>query len=104
MGAVSKPHWELSQYYQDTCWGNLFGQSYFWKHFKQDRCSIGRCNGRRYFYPLITEFAVYKKKMKQKKSNFNFAKQKSERVICLPIYSNLNIKIVKKVIEEVNMK
>lgn len=60
-------------------------------------------NGRRYFYPLITEFSIYKNEIKQKRSNFNFAKQKSERVICLPIYSNLNIKLVKKIIEEISL-
>ena len=60
-------------------------------------------NGRRYFYPIITEFEIYKNEIKQKRSSFDFAKQSSERVICLPIYSSLNIKLVKKIIEEIRI-
>lgn len=41
---------------------------------------------RRYFYPLITEFPMYKKK------NLPYAKKISDKILCLPIYSNIDKK------------
>ena len=54
-------------------------------------------NGRRYFYPLITEFPMY-----QNKKYFMYAKKISEKVICLPIYSEMdkaNIKFILDIIK-----
>ena len=59
-------------------------------------------NGRRYFYPLITDFPMYKSKHIQKK-NLIFAKNISEQVICLPIYPELALNFVKKIIKEIKL-
>jgi len=49
-------------------------------------------NGRRYFYPLITEFDMYKENEQQTKEKVPLAKCIAEKVICLPIYSDLRRK------------
>ena len=45
--------------------------------------------GRRYFYPLITEFAMYKDDDRQTNDRLSYAKCATGRVICLPIYADL---------------
>lgn len=52
---------------------------------------------RKYFHPLITNFSIYK----DKKHNFKFpvAEKASRSVICLPIYPNLDINDMKKVVK-----
>jgi dTDP-4-amino-4,6-dideoxygalactose transaminase len=50
--------------------------------------------GRRYFYPLISEFSMYKGLESSAPRNLLVAHKKAEEVICLPIYSELsNVKI-----------
>ena len=58
--------------------------------------------GRRYFYPLISKFNEYVNLHSANDNNLPNAKKMSEKVICLPIYPNLDesniiriIKIVK---------
>jgi len=59
-------------------------------------------NGRRYFYPLITEFAMYKPNGLSSIDRLHTAKRASEQVICLPMYSQLDsgslIQIIKNFI------
>lgn len=55
-------------------------------------------NGRRYFYPLITNFPMYKK-IPSSKYEFPIAKRAAEKVICLPIYPDLAIHDLNKVID-----
>jgi dTDP-4-amino-4,6-dideoxygalactose transaminase len=45
-------------------------------------------NGRRYFYPLITEFQMYQDMQPPAGYTLPVAKEAAERVICLPIYSD----------------
>lgn len=45
--------------------------------------------GRRYFYPLISDFSMYKSLDSAKPSNLPVAKSIAEKVICLPLYSHL---------------
>jgi dTDP-4-amino-4,6-dideoxygalactose transaminase len=45
---------------------------------------------RRYFYPLITDFPMYKKLPNVKSVNFSTAKTAASEVLCLPIYSALS--------------
>jgi len=45
--------------------------------------------GRRYFYPLISEFSMYKSIESANPKNLNVAKNKADQVICLPIYPDL---------------
>lgn len=54
--------------------------------------------GRRYFYPLISEFEPYKKLKSSKKSNLQIAIKKAEEVLCLPLYDGLEEGIVDKII------
>ena len=56
-------------------------------------------NGRRYFYPLITEFTMFKENGLDSNDGLLSAKRAAEQVICLPIYSDLAMQEVKKVIE-----
>ena len=47
-------------------------------------------NGRRYFYPLISEFPMYRGLPSAESSDLPVAINSAERIICLPIYPNLN--------------
>lgn len=50
---------------------------------------------RKYFYPLITDFSVYKKYS----NNTENAKNLSESVVCLPIYPSLSYDDIMKIID-----
>lgn len=54
--------------------------------------------GRRYFYPLITEFSPYKSYESAKKENLTIANKLASEVICLPIYACLRNEDVERVI------
>lgn len=54
---------------------------------------------RKYFYPLITDFNYYKKQNLNKKFDLINSKYISDRILCLPIYTSLNISVVNKVIK-----
>ena len=55
--------------------------------------------GRRYFYPLISNFSTYKGLDSAKKENLLVANRIADEVICLPIYSDLDIGDVKSIIK-----
>jgi dTDP-4-amino-4,6-dideoxygalactose transaminase len=46
-------------------------------------------NARRYFYPLISEFPMYREFSSAQRSNLPVAEAASEKILCLPIYPNL---------------
>ena len=46
-------------------------------------------NGRRYFYPLISEMPMYRNLLSAAKANLPVAHDIASRVICLPIYPDL---------------
>jgi dTDP-4-amino-4,6-dideoxygalactose transaminase len=50
--------------------------------------------GRRYFYPLISEFPMYKDLESARPANIKLASVASSQVICLPIYPELEIDII----------
>ena len=52
---------------------------------------------RKYFYPLISDFECYKNSSTIKKHKTPVAKYISERILTLPIYSNLSIKDVDRI-------
>jgi dTDP-4-amino-4,6-dideoxygalactose transaminase len=52
--------------------------------------------GRRYFYPLISEFSMYKSLDSANPVNLKNAEKIAEQVICLPIYPDLSISVVIK--------
>ena len=59
----------------------------------------GNIFGRRYFYPLISQFPSYRGLVSAKKENLPIAEQVAYRVICLPIYPDLELESVDRVIE-----
>ena len=59
--------------------------------------------GRRYFYPLISEFPLYRGLASAKPENLPVAEKIAEQVICLPIYPELDIKTVEKIVEFIKL-
>ena len=57
--------------------------------------------GRRYFYPLISDFSTYRELDSAKPSNLPIANKVADQVICLPIYDNLELKDVERVISKI---
>jgi len=53
--------------------------------------------GRRYFYPLISQFPTYRGLNSAKPENLPLATKIAEQVICLPIYSNLEFSEVNRI-------
>lgn len=53
--------------------------------------------GRRYFYPLISDFPSYRGLDSSKPERLPNARKLSEQVICLPIYPDLEINCVEKI-------
>jgi len=47
--------------------------------------------GRRYFYPLISQFPTYRGFDSAKPENLSVAEEMAKKVICLPIYAGLHI-------------
>jgi dTDP-4-amino-4,6-dideoxygalactose transaminase len=55
--------------------------------------------GRRYFYPLISDFPVYKGLPSSEPERLPVAHKKASEVICLPIYADLEMADVERVAE-----
>jgi len=59
--------------------------------------------GRRYFYPLISNFSPYRSLESAKKENLPVAERIAEQVICLPIYPELKLENMQKIIEIIEL-
>lgn len=57
--------------------------------------------GRRYFYPLISEFSTYRGLESAKAENLPVAHKMAESVICLPMYAGMSEEDVERVIESI---
>ena len=57
--------------------------------------------GRRYFYPLISVFSMYKTLESAIPGNLKVAEMIADQVICLPIYPELSLTVVKEVIADI---
>ena len=57
--------------------------------------------GRRYFYPLISDFSTYKSLPSAASENLPIAKRTADSVICLPIHHNLTNQEVEIVLNEI---
>ena len=55
--------------------------------------------GRRYFYPLISEFSTYRGLESARRENLPVAHQIADSVICLPMYYGLTEEDVERVVE-----
>ena len=58
--------------------------------------------GRRYFYPLISNFATYRGLESASPDNLPIANKLANEVICLPIYAGLEDEDVKRIISSIN--
>jgi len=59
--------------------------------------------GRRYFYPLISDFSTYRELDSANPSNLPIANKVADQVICLPIYDNLELVDVERVINVIKI-
>lgn len=59
--------------------------------------------GRRYFYPLISDFSTYRELDSANPTNLPVANKVAEQVICLPIYDNLELVDVERVINVIKI-
>lgn len=55
--------------------------------------------GRRYFYPLISDFHAYKELPTSRKDNLPEAHKIAEEVLCLPLYADLNKKTIERIVK-----
>jgi dTDP-4-amino-4,6-dideoxygalactose transaminase len=55
--------------------------------------------GRRYFYPLISQFPTYRGLPSAKPENLPIATKVADQVICLPIYPSLEFAFIGKIVE-----
>ena len=62
----------------------------------QTLCEHG-IHGRRYFYPLISDFPMYRGMASAAHANLPVARQTAEQVICLPIYPGLDLAQVDRI-------
>lgn len=60
--------------------------------------------GRRYFYPLISQFPTYRGLSSSKPENLPVATKVAEQVICLPIFPNLDSGQQDKIIEIIKLR
>jgi dTDP-4-amino-4,6-dideoxygalactose transaminase len=63
-----------------------------------EKLKLHNIYGRRYFYPLITEFQIYKTKPQTQIGDLVTADQTANKVLCLPIYPELSLDDVNRVI------
>ena len=59
--------------------------------------------GRRYFYPLITAFPPYRSLPSARAENLPRAVRMASQVICLPIYPELDLKMVERIVKIINI-
>jgi dTDP-4-amino-4,6-dideoxygalactose transaminase len=57
--------------------------------------------GRRYFYPLISHFPVYRRLDSANSKNLSVAEEMTKKVICLPIYPDLELEIADNIIQHI---
>ena len=57
--------------------------------------------GRRYFYPLISEFSTYRGLPSSAKENLPNAHRMADSVICLPMHHSLTNEDIERVIESI---
>jgi len=60
--------------------------------------------GRRYFYPLISNFPVYKGLPSSAPERLPVARKMAEEVICLPIYADLDVGEVERIVSVLEKK
>ncbi len=74
----------------------LYGES---RDDLYERLKKNNIYGRRYFYPLISQFPTYRGLQSAKSENLPVSTEISKKVICLPIYSELHYNILSDIIK-----
>jgi dTDP-4-amino-4,6-dideoxygalactose transaminase len=64
-----------------------------------EKLRINGVNARRYFYPLITDFSMYRNLQSAQKNNLINAREVANKVLCLPIYPDLRLEDQERIIE-----
>jgi len=59
--------------------------------------------GRRYFYPLISQFASYKSLPSSDPDNLKIAHSISQNILCLPIYPSMDLEVVETICEIIKL-
>jgi len=65
------------------------------------RLKDNNIHSRRYFYPLISEFPMYRGLPSANRPHLSCATEAAEQVICLPIYPDLEISVVLRIINTI---
>ena len=60
--------------------------------------------GRRYFYPLISEFSTYRSLPSANKENLPNAHKMADCVICLPMHHELKKEDIERILETIQKK
>jgi len=63
-----------------------------------EKMKLGKVNGRRYFYPLISDFPTYSGLPSAARSNLPVAAEAADQVICLPMHAELSAHDVDRVV------
>jgi dTDP-4-amino-4,6-dideoxygalactose transaminase len=74
----------------------LYGES---RDEVYERLKVHNIYGRRYFYPLISQFPTYRGLPSAKPKNLPVATKVADRVVCLPIYTDLDTESINKIID-----
>jgi len=74
----------------------LYGES---RDALYERLKKNNIYGRRYFYPLISQFPTYRRLPSAKREHLLVSRKIADSVICLPIYPELNFLTLKKIIK-----
>lgn len=59
---------------------------------------------RRYFYPLITDYPMYRGLPSANRENLHYASEASKQILCLPIYPDLAIEVVEKISKFISLQ
>lgn len=63
-----------------------------------EKLKLNNIYGRRYFYPLISQFPTYRALPSAKPGNLSVAEEIATQVICLPLYPDLEIKTINTIV------
>jgi dTDP-4-amino-4,6-dideoxygalactose transaminase len=64
-----------------------------------DKLKRNNIYSRRYFYPLISDFPMYKEYESAQHSNLRIASKVAPKILCLPIYSNLKMEDQQRIVD-----
>jgi dTDP-4-amino-4,6-dideoxygalactose transaminase len=64
-----------------------------------DLLKKNQIHARRYFYPLISDFPMYRGLPSAQSSNLPIASQAARHILCLPIFPDLDLRIVQRVVD-----